>query len=135
MEKRKNSKIADLTSDPFLPTHLPTSDIIRCSLTYLPTQKSDVICECSLVYFFQYWLGCPKGQFLVEIGIYQSQQVSSLHTPCHNAPLVSIHTLQYTARISNGLSLNYSILPSRPKTNQNIKFCLIKIAHCATYMK
>jgi hypothetical protein len=40
--------MADLTSDPLWPTHLPTSDIIRCTLTYLPTQKSDVICECSL---------------------------------------------------------------------------------------
>ena len=39
--------MADLTSDPLWPTHLPTSDIIRCSLTYLPTQKSDVIYECS----------------------------------------------------------------------------------------
>ena len=29
--------MADLTSDPLWPTHLPTSDIIRCSLTNIPT--------------------------------------------------------------------------------------------------
>ena len=33
----------------FWPTYLPKSDIIRWSLTYLPTLKSDVICGCSLM--------------------------------------------------------------------------------------
>ena len=41
----------------FWPTYLPYNQMvyfidlfskIRCSLTYLPTQKSDLICECSL---------------------------------------------------------------------------------------
>ena len=47
--KSRHSKMSDLTSDYFWPTHLPSSVIIRCSMTYLPTWKSDVISECSLV--------------------------------------------------------------------------------------
>ena len=37
-KKMKKAKMADLTSDH--PTHLPKSDFIRFSLTYLPTPKN-----------------------------------------------------------------------------------------------
>ena len=45
---------------------------IRCSLTYLPTQKSDVICECSLTqcfglicFFLSIWM--QKSQYFVPV--------------------------------------------------------------------
>ena len=41
--------LSQIPSDLLTYLHQISSDIIRCSLTYyLPTQKSDVICECSL---------------------------------------------------------------------------------------